>query len=161
VLLMVRALVVLRVPLQHATFVGLFATLLPASSATRLWPTGSLNNAAVVLALLGLLATLAALDVGGVRRIVLHVTGALLYAASIATYEVAAVAILVFFLAYLRHATVKAAVLRSACDTVLVSALGRPERRPHARGPRSSRARGTVEDFPAQLRDGVSVWSTH
>ena len=159
VLLLVRALVVLRVPAVHATAVGLLALLLPASSATRLWPTGGLNNAAVVLALLGLLATLAALDARSGRRVALHATGALLYGASLATYEVAATVIPVFFLAYLRRAPLRTAVLRSACDTALVAALLilSAVRTSDVRGLDVPGPMARLPGLPAQLRDGASV----
>lgn len=86
----------------HAGGVALLALLFPFSLATRVWPTGAVNNVALVLCLLGLVAGLAALAPGreapSARRLGLTAPG--LYALGVLTYEAVALPALLSVLVY-------------------------------------------------------------
>jgi hypothetical protein len=78
----------LRFPVRDAVPIALLALLFPWASGVRLWPTGSLNNLAVLLLFAGFLIAVRGLKVGGRRGFAIHLMAAACYAASILTYEV-------------------------------------------------------------------------
>ncbi len=75
---------------RHAGPIAALTLLFPYSTATRLWPTGAVNNVAVALYLLGLCAGLRALDADGERRRRLGRTAIVLYVVGVLTYEAVA-----------------------------------------------------------------------
>lgn len=90
------------------------------ATATRLWPAAALNQVALILALAGVLLTLRALRAHGARASVLHVLGLALYAASIATYEIAGIVLLCLGPLYLRFASARIVAWRWSADIVVV-----------------------------------------
>src|SRR4029450_13532775 len=78
----------LRFPPKDAVPIALLALLFPWASSVRLWPTGGLNNFAVLLLFAGLLIALSGLRVEGTRGILIHLAATTCYVASILTYEV-------------------------------------------------------------------------
>jgi hypothetical protein len=108
----------------HALAVTALTLVFAPSDATRLWPTAALNNVAVILFLVGFLVSLHAFSHRGFRGIALHAIGLGLFLASVATYEVAGVLMLVCGAFYLLRATPRPALRRWAIDVgVLVVAL--------------------------------------
>lgn len=87
----------------HSGGVATLALLFPYSTATRLWPTGAINNVAVALALLGLAAGIRALDQPAPRARRLRVAAVVLSVLGVLTYEVVAVPALAGFLALYVH----------------------------------------------------------
>jgi hypothetical protein len=85
---------------RDAIPVALLALLFPWASATRLWPSGSINNLAVVLLFSGLLVALRGLRMGGARGLLMHVIASACYAASILTYETATAVAAMLWTAY-------------------------------------------------------------
>lgn len=90
----------LRIPPLHAGVIAALLLLFPWSDSTRLWATGSINNLAVALYLLGLVAALHGLDSEGRRRSVLRAAAATLYVLSVLTYEITVVVALMSVLVY-------------------------------------------------------------
>ncbi|MCA1684214.1 MAG: hypothetical protein LC708_03710, partial [Actinobacteria bacterium] len=82
-------------PALHAGPIALLTLLFPYSTATRLWPTGAINNVAVALLLLGLCAGLRGLEARGRQATRLRVAAAVLYVLAVLTYEAVAVPALV------------------------------------------------------------------
>ena len=81
----------LRFEPRDAAPVALLALMFPWASGIRLWPTGSLNNLAVLLLFAGLLVALRGLQLEGVRRYLVHAGASILLAASVLTYDATAV----------------------------------------------------------------------
>lgn len=102
------------------TWSALTAALLivfPANDATRLWPTGAIGQAVIVLVLLGVLLALSALGRNrGWRASALHIGATLLFLVAMAAYEIAvplvALSGIVYWFAYRN----RAALLRGAFD---------------------------------------------
>jgi len=111
---------------RHALPLAALSLLFPWSDATRLWPTGSANNVAVIAYFAGTVVALRGLDLVRVdrrRSRVCHGIAAALYAASILTYEVAPMAILLSGLLYRTRATWRELRARWAFDAGLVVVL--------------------------------------
>jgi hypothetical protein len=109
--------------LPHALVMALLSIAFPWSGAARLWPTGAMNNLAVIAYFLGSVAALRALalwDADRRRSVVLHVGAAALYLASILTYEVAPAAILLSGLLYRTQVRWRALRVGWLVDVVLV-----------------------------------------
>lgn len=144
-------------PRMHALAPAALALVFAPSSAVRLWPTAGLNHVAVIFVLAGVLCTLRAFGADGRRALLLHATGLVLYAASIATYEVAGVVLVILGPLYLRFAGPQAVARRWAADIVLVgaaltvSALATREVRQVAG------MRGRAADVPQFTVDAVHV----
>ena len=114
---------VLRIALPHAFAMAALSLVFPWAGAARLWPTGALNNLGVIAYFLGSIAALRALSLWDTRRrsaLALHAVAALLYLASVLTYEVAAVAILFSGLLYRTRVSWRALRARWLIDSVLV-----------------------------------------
>jgi hypothetical protein len=113
----------LRFGLPHAAAMAALSLVFPWADATRAWPTGALNNVAVIAYFLGTIVTLRALALPAVERrsvVVLHVGGAALYLVSVLTYEVAPAAILLSGLLYRTRVSWRALRARWLVDSALV-----------------------------------------
>jgi hypothetical protein len=114
---------VVGIELPHALAMALLSFVFPWSGAAHLWPSGAMNNVAVIAYFLGSAAALRGLALWGARRrdaIVLHLIAAALYLVSILTYEVAPAAILLSGLLYRTRVSWRALRARWALDVVLV-----------------------------------------
>ena len=106
----------------HATVIACLALLFPWSDSVRLWPSASVNTAAVALFFLGVVAALTSFDVNGWRQEALGLVGTCLFLASVLTYEVAGLAACLVGALYLRRAPIGRALRRWATDVVVVLA---------------------------------------
>jgi hypothetical protein len=107
----------------HALAMALVSLVFPWSDAAHLWPTGAMNNVAVIAYFLGSAAALRALTLWQTRRrdaLWLHALAAGLYLISILTYEVAPAAILLSGLLYRTRVTWRALWPRWLVDALLV-----------------------------------------
>lgn len=112
----------LRLPPRDAIPITLLALLFPWASSVRLWPTGSLNNFAILLLFLGFLIALRGLRVAGRRGVLIHVAATACYVASILTYEVTTAVALFAWVAYAWLGGWRAALPRMALDVPAVAA---------------------------------------
>ena len=112
----------LRFPPKDAIPITLLALLFPWASSVRLWPTGGLNNFAVLLLFAGFLIALRGLRVEGPRGILIHVAASACYVASILTYEVTTGVALFAWVAYAWLGGWRAALPRMALDIPAVAA---------------------------------------
>lgn len=112
----------LRLPPRDAIPITLLALLFPWASSVRLWPTGSLNNFAILLLFLGFLIALRGLRVAGSRGVLIHVAATACYVASILTYEVTTAVALFAWVAYAWLGGWRAALPRMALDLPAVAA---------------------------------------
>ena len=106
---------------RDAAPIALIALLFPWASAVRLWPTGSMNNIAVLLLFAGFLLALRGLGVRGWRGLLVHIAAAACYAASILFYETTTVVALTLWPAYAWLHGWRPAVPRALLD---ISAAG-------------------------------------
>jgi hypothetical protein len=111
----------LRFPPKDAVPMALLALLFPWASSVRLWPTGGLNNFAVLLLFAGLLIALRGLRVEGTRGILIHLAATTCYVASILTYEVTTGIALFAWTAYVWLGGWRAALPRMALDIPAVA----------------------------------------
>jgi hypothetical protein len=111
----------LRLPPMDAVPIALLALLFPWAESVRLWPTGGLNNIAVLLLIAGLLIALRGLRVEGRRGIVIHLAATACYVASILTYEVTTGLALFAWVAYPWLGGWRAALPRMALDLPAVA----------------------------------------
>lgn len=112
----------LGLPVRDAVPVALLALLFPWASSVRLWPTGGLNNVAILLLFAGLLIALRGLRVEGRRGILIHVAATACYVASILTYEVTTGVALFAWIAYVWLRGWRVALPRMALDIPAVAA---------------------------------------
>jgi hypothetical protein len=112
----------LRLEAPDAIPIALLALLFPWASAVRLWPTGALNNVAILLLFAGFLIALRGLRVEGSRGILLHLAATACYVGSILTYEVTTAVALFAWTAYVWLAGWRAALPRMALDIPAVVA---------------------------------------
>jgi hypothetical protein len=112
----------LRFAPRDALPVALLALLFPWASSVRLWPTGGLNNVAILLLFAGLLIALRGLRVEGRRGILIHVAATACFVASILTYEVTTGIALFAWVAYAWLGGWRAALPRMALDVPAVIA---------------------------------------
>jgi hypothetical protein len=85
---------------QHAGVIAALALFFPWADSSRLWTTGSINNAAVIFFFCGLIASLRGLRARGARARVLALSGTLLYVMAVLTYEVVGGVVLLTVLVY-------------------------------------------------------------
>jgi hypothetical protein len=114
---------VLGIELRHALALAMLSLVFPWSDAARLWPTGAMNNVAVIAYFLGSAAALRGIALWHARRraaVVLHLLAAVLYLVSILTYEVALAAIFFSGLLYRTRVSWRALRARWTLDTILV-----------------------------------------
>jgi hypothetical protein len=112
----------LRLPPRDAIPIALLALLFPWASSVRLWPTGGLNNFAVLLLFGGFLIALRALRVDGWRGILIHLAATACYVASILVYEVTTGLALFAWIAYVWLGGRRRALPRMALDVPAVAA---------------------------------------
>ncbi|MGH2984469.1 MAG: hypothetical protein ACRDK5_09495, partial [Solirubrobacterales bacterium] len=112
----------LRFPPKDAIPIALLALLFPWASSVRLWPTGGLNNFAVLLLFAGFLIALRGLRVEGQRGILIHLAATACYVASILTYEVTTGVALFAWTAYAWLGGWRRALPRMALDIPAVAA---------------------------------------
>jgi hypothetical protein len=112
----------LRFESRDAIPIALLALLFPWASSTRLWPTGALNNFAVVLLFAGFLIARRGLRIEGPRGVVLHLAATACYVASILTYEVTTGVALFAWIGYVWLGGWRAALPRMAVDVPAVVA---------------------------------------
>ena len=102
--------------------VTLLALLFPWVSGVRLWPTGSVNNVAVLLLFAGLLVALRGLRVPGPRGLWIHLAASTLLAASVLVYETTTGVALFCWLIYAWRAGWRPAAPRAVMDVCAVAA---------------------------------------
>jgi hypothetical protein len=112
----------LHFPAGDAIPIALLALLFPWASSVRLWPTGSLNNFAVLLLFAGFLIALRGLRAEGPRGVLIHLAATACYVASILTYEVTTALALFAWVAYAWLAGWRAALPRMALDVPAIAA---------------------------------------
>ena len=112
----------LRFPARDAIPIALLALLFPWASSVRLWPTGALNNVAILLLLAGFLIALRGLRVEGGRGLLIHVAATGCYVASILTYEVTTAVALFAWTAYVWLGGWRRALPRMALDVPVIAA---------------------------------------
>jgi hypothetical protein len=108
---------------REAVPITLLALLFPWASSVRLWPTGGLNDFAVILLFAGFLIALRGLRVEGLRGILIHVGATACYVASILTYEVTTGVALFAWVAYAWLGGWRVALPRMAVDIPAVTAV--------------------------------------
>jgi hypothetical protein len=104
----------------HAAGMAALSLLFPWADSMRLWPTAAVNTVAVCLYLAGVALALHGLRAGGRRGRRLTAAALILYALSVLTYEVAAVAMLLGVIAYARVVGWPRAWRRWALDVVAI-----------------------------------------
>jgi hypothetical protein len=154
---------VLGIELPHALAIALLAFVFPWADAARLWPTGAMNNVAVMAYFLGTIAAARGLALWQTRRrkaLALHALASLLYLVSVVTYEVAAAAILLSGLLYRAVVPWRELRKRWLVDAVLVVV-------PLAVSiPLTSRVRyvaspgARVADIPQFVKEGLSLFAS-
>ena len=102
--------------------IALLALLFPWASGVRLWPTGSVNNVAVLLLFAGLLVALRGLRVPGPRGLRIHLAASTLLAASVLVYESTTGVALFVWLIYVWRAGWRPAAPRAVMDVCAVAA---------------------------------------
>jgi hypothetical protein len=112
----------LRFGALDATAIALLALLFPWASGVRLWPTGSLNNLAVLLLFAGLLVALRGLRVAGPRGYLIHLAASALYAASVLTYDATTIVAAMLWPAYVWLRGWRPALPRALMDLAAVGA---------------------------------------
>jgi hypothetical protein len=145
----------LRFAPRDAIPIALLALLFPWASATRLWPTGALNNFAVLLLFAGFLIALRGLQVKGRRGLLLHLAATACYVASILTYEVTTALALFAWVAYVWLGGWRAALPRMAIDipAVVAAAIYTSENTNKHVRPLSEQ----LSHLPDIVRDGADV----
>lgn len=93
-----------------AAAIAALALLFPWSDSTRLWATGAINNVALILCLLALVASLHGQASSGLRRSRLRATAVALYVLSVLTYEIVALAALLTVLVHAHRSGWRAAL---------------------------------------------------
>jgi hypothetical protein len=112
----------LRLPPRDAVPIALLVLLFPWASSVRLWPTGALNNFAVLLLFAGFLIALRGLRIEGPRGLLIHLAATACYVASILTYEVTTGLALFAWVAYAWLGGWRPALPRMALDISAVAA---------------------------------------
>jgi hypothetical protein len=112
----------LRFAPRDAVPITLLALLFPWATAVRLWPTGALNNFAILLLFAGFLIAMRGLRVEGRRGVLIHLAATACYVASILTYEVTTVVALFAWTAYVWLGGWRIALPRMALDVPAVAA---------------------------------------
>jgi hypothetical protein len=112
----------LRFPPRDAIPITLLALLFPWASAVKLWPTGALNNVAILFLFAGFLIALRGLRVEGWRGLPIHLAATACYVASILTYEVTTGVALFAWTAYVWLGGWRVALPRMAIDIPAVAA---------------------------------------
>jgi len=105
---------------RHAGVIAALSLTFPFSDSVWLWGILSLTSLAIAAALLGVILALRALDSSGGRALALHVASLSLYAVSIVSYEVFAVAGTLVGLLYVRAVGFRRARARWALDVVTI-----------------------------------------
>jgi hypothetical protein len=111
----------LRFETRDAVPIALLALLFPWATGVRFWPTGSLNNLAILALFAGFLIAMRGLRVGGRKGLLLHVVAAACYAASVLFYETTTAVAAMLWPAYVWVHGWRPALPRAAMD---VSAVG-------------------------------------
>jgi hypothetical protein len=138
----------LRFAKRDAAPIALMALFFPWATAVRLWPTGSVNNVAVLLLFVGLLVALRGLRVGGRRGFAMHLVAAGCYAASILTYDATTVVALMLWPSYVWLHGWRRALPRAALDICAAGAA--------AVYTAATTVKGTVA-FSEQLSHGLVI----
>jgi hypothetical protein len=112
----------LRFGVPDATAIALLALLFPWATGVRLWPTGSLNNLAVLLLFAGLLVAMRGLRIAGPRGYLVHLGASALYAASVLTYDATTVVAAMLWPAYIWLSGWRTAWPRALMDLSAVGA---------------------------------------
>jgi hypothetical protein len=105
---------------RHALAIAALVLVFPFSDSVWLWGVLSLSSVAIAAVLLGVILALNALQAEGRRRLILHGASLALYVASVASYEIMAVAVCLSGLLYVRQAGVRRARARWALDVLAV-----------------------------------------
>jgi hypothetical protein len=107
---------------RDAVPISLLVLLFPWVTGLRLWPTGSLNNVAVLLLFAGLLIALRALRVRGAPGLLAHVAASACYVAAVLTYDATATVALLLWPIYFWQAGWRPALPRAVMDVAAVGA---------------------------------------
>jgi hypothetical protein len=154
---------VLGIEFPHALAMALLTLVFPWAGAAHLWPTGAMNNVAVITYFLGSIAALRALALGHARRrgaIMLHLFAAALYLVSILTYEVAAAAILLSGLLYRTRVSWRALRARWALDALIVLVPLAISLRATSRVRHVGSLNERVRDLPHFVGQGLSLFAS-
>jgi hypothetical protein len=154
---------VLGIEFPHALAMALLTLVFPWAGAAHLWPTGAMNNVAVITYFLGSIAALRGLALGHARRrgaIMLHLFAAALYLVSILTYEVAAAAILLSGLLYRTRVSWRALRARWALDALIVLVPLAISLRATSRVRHVGSLNERVRDLPHFVGQGLSLFAS-
>jgi len=112
----------LGLAVRHAVAIAALSLTFPFSDSVWLWGILSLTSLAIAASLLGVILALRAFESSGLRARALHAASLALYVASIASYEVFAVAGCLAGLLYVRAVGFRRARVRWALDVVAIGA---------------------------------------
>ena len=113
----------LRMERVHAGVIAALVLLFPPSDSTRLWATGSIALVAIAFYLAGTLVALHGFRRSGRRAVVMHLVAVSLYALSVMSYEVAAVAILASGALYAYWSGWRRALPRWIADVAVIATV--------------------------------------
>jgi hypothetical protein len=153
----------LGVEFPHALAMALLSLTFPWADAAHLWATGAMNNVAVIAYFLGSIVALRAVALWHDRRrdaMMLHSVAAVLYLASILTYEVAAAAIALSGLLYRTRVSWRALRGRWLVDVVLVVATLGVSLRVMSRVRHVGSLNDRVQDVPHFVGQGLSLFAS-
>jgi hypothetical protein len=112
----------LRFEPRDAVPITILALLFPWASGVRFWPTGSLDNLAVIALFAGFLVAIKGLRVSGPKGLLLHLVAAALYAASVLFYEATTAVAAMLWPAYFWLHGWRPALPRAVMDVAAVGA---------------------------------------
>jgi hypothetical protein len=113
---------ILRLERTHAAIIAALVLLFPMSDATRLWAAAAIPLVAIAFYFTGTIVALKGLELPDRRSWLVHAAAVALYVLSLATHEIAAVAIALSLVVYLRTARRAKAATRWLVDVVAVAA---------------------------------------
>ncbi len=108
--------------IRDALPISLLVLLFPWVTGLRFWPTGSLNNVAVLLLFAGLLIALRALRMRGGIGLLAHLAASACYVAAVLTYDATTAAALLLWPIYFWKADWRTALPRAVMDVAAVGA---------------------------------------
>ena len=145
----------LRFETRDAIPIALLALLFPWAMTVKVWPTGSLNNVAILLLFAGLLIALRGLRLEGPRGLIVHLAATACYAASVLVYEVTTGVALMLWVAYVWLAGWRPALPRALMDVTAVGAAAIYTRETTYKTVES--LSGQLEHVPEIAREGADV----
>jgi hypothetical protein len=113
------------IPRYDAVVISVLVLLFPWSDATRFWATASHINLAIIFGLAGILLALRGLDcrpLGNTASHLYHLGAIALYALSVLTYEITAIALLLVGSLYFVRASARSSLFRWSADIMIIVA---------------------------------------